>query len=564
MIMYIPYWVHAIYIYYKIQWHFTYISSIKEVYGLGTIYNKLEIHIDTELIANVKSEDKQLESDPSQGKASQRTYKKFDNTAKHKKQTEIKTEDKEMLKNLSTVKSEIASIIQMHHFYEPYTVKSILNKPKEMNSTLEPGDKLLCPTGKPKEFNTGTVGGFVISKDGTLYGLTCAHVIGQNRKVYIYKDGMCPFSTRQKTVRTGDDKCKLVDIAAVELITSLQTECKQSLERNFGRVAKVQLAMESPADLIGRYVHKFGAITGVTKGTIMTVDYSQVGPHAEDYIVVVDTLVDIPNDFSADYGGLNVPSPNNERDRHIEMDTTCCELSTQDNTAQKSEARENVNTNAPNAQMPKETMQVGHHEHKRRKMEHIIDLPNLNLDCVDAGNGENPSQLEVIGEIQITANSPVEDTNICMDIIYSVEETAISEIHDERVDPVHADPIQTEVIHNSELAIENTNNATLSARATNEINIKNVVLYVRDIKGRLDIDDTHEGRSDKVFAEQGDSGSVICTPDLFSNDLNCLAVSMLSAGDIQFEGHSGVKTMSFLLRDGLVKLHKHCELHFES
>lgn len=489
------------------------------------------------VITNVKSEDKQLESDVSCGK-----------------------ENKEMLKNLSKVKSEIASIIKKHHYHEPYTVKSILNKPTELKGTLEPGDKLLSPSGRPKEFNIGTVGGFVISKDGTLYGLTCAHVIGRNRKVFIYKDGICPFSTFQKIVGTGQDQYKLIDIAAVELITSLQTKCKLALERNCGRVAKVQLATEPPGELIGRYVHKFGAMTGVTKGTIMTVDYSQVGPHAEDYIVVVDALGDIPNAFSADFGCLKVPSPNNERDHHIDMDTTRFELSTQDNAAQESETR--ASNNAPNAQIPKETMQVPdrHHEHKRRQMEHINGLPNLNLECVNACNGENASQPESIGEIQNTADSRIADADMC--IMCSVEEQTIPAIHEVRADPVHHHTRQTEAIHNRELAMECTNNVTLSARDMHVMNTKHVVLYVRDIKGMLDINDTDQGRSDKAFAEQGDSGSVICTHDLFSNDLNCLAVSMLSAGDFQIEGHIGVKSMSFLLRDGLAKLSQHCQVTF--
>ncbi|XP_053401037.1 uncharacterized protein LOC123549685 isoform X2 [Mercenaria mercenaria] len=340
--------------------------SVNGVYGLGTIYGKLEVHLDLSLTDD-KAESNDIESEKnSNSKPAETDLKnlnldsestkasrydcdletvcgKLENrldvsliTDEENKKT-IQSDDKEdtskqietdmqstngehnktggyddeknisttitekATQKLETIKTEVAEQLKKNRYYRPYTLKCISRKPEVSNGSFEPGDQLLSPTDVDGNYTFGTIGGYVTSTKETLYGLTCLHVVGADGKVYT-DNGKELFGNYRKGMENST--APFIDIAAVEVTPTLQVKCKNYLEQAMTRVTKVKVSHEKKNELLGRYVYKFGAATGVTKGTILCTDYSLFDSKARNYLIVIDplaaekTLEDITNVFT--------------------------------------------------------------------------------------------------------------------------------------------------------------------------------------------------------------------------------------------------------------------------
>lgn len=477
------------------------IFSIKGVYGIGTVYGRLEIHIEEEqsqstAMVNVETEDttseranKKLEEDMSDQKCEQKVQNadsKVDLDS-DKRPTPVCDSTKVAMavsddqtvteKEKNDLKQKIAFVMKKHNFHYPYTVRYVLKKPVCMNGYFEPGDTLVCRSGK-----SGTLGALLKSKD--LYGVTCAHVVAGCRHIFVEKEGKNPFSACSSIVKTGEDQCRLIDIAGLKLLTSLQASCEEYLENNEERVTKVDISSGPPENLVQRFVYKYGAKTGLTYGVIISVDYSIFGPNAEDYVVIVDPLAaqqssDLPDVAGAVRSLSTTPPERNEQPSGGSDETMSIETNwTKDKDALKEDSL--LKSQAVLTNVTEELIY-------ERKNNHSSDRIR---------SAEN--------YVQTT------DVNIC------TEKVAFDNREDQ-------EPLKLFVRKISE--VEN---------------------YVR--------------RS--VFAEKGDSGAVICSQDLSDTGSKCEAVAMLSAGDLKIEGLDGDKALSFMLKDGLRKLSDKYQLGF--
>ncbi|XP_045193884.2 uncharacterized protein LOC123549675 [Mercenaria mercenaria] len=503
------------------------ILKIKGVYGLGTVYGNLEIHLDEKEKEAIVDTEKTSNANTLCDGA-----KRTNVSDQHSEEMEIEADDSENQQkdriqenDITDVKSKIAVQLRNHNFHFPYSIRYIRSKAKEMNGSFEPGDTLHCQTKQRGTFTKGTLGTFLNSTDGTLYGLTCAHVVDGTVRVFVQKGGYNPLSISQHVVKSGHDECRLIDIAALKVIHTLQESSKSSLENNVWRVTKANLEQNSPVNLVGRYVHKFGAETGLTQGIIMTVDYSKYGPKAEDYIVIIDPL-----------------AANNLKDLEDMVGSFCESLLVslpQDGTRQQNEDSD-ANMEAP-VVPSNETSEEG------AEAEAEACASDKKVECIKSRKRKFENE-DTATQLESTLNA----------------EASCAHINNENQGIADADKVM--VAGNRILCSRNTNT---DVDTTSDIYMRcpqdtqectNVKLYVR----YMNESDLDQYRNDavNVFAKAGDSGSAICTQNLSPQSPTYSAIAMLSAGDLDIEGHSGKKALSFMFKDGLKKLHEHCQIEF--
>lgn len=172
-----------------------------------------------------------------------------------------------------------------------------------MSFDLEPGNELLARF-IDREPNRGTLGGYIEDRDRKVYGLTCAHVVGQTgvaEVLGIKNNQRQPFSTVQYIFHGGsreDCNFPLVDIAAAEVIDALQSGCKEYLRDNQSGIKVADVQSDIREDLVGNKVFKIGACTGKTYGIIQAVDGELaecLGENAGEYLTAIDIM---PGDVS--------------------------------------------------------------------------------------------------------------------------------------------------------------------------------------------------------------------------------------------------------------------------
>lgn len=115
----------------------------------------------------------------------------------------------------------------------------------------------------------GTLGGFVSKTDDEkkIYALTCNHVFPKEELLAYTDDstdrdiGSCVFTTR-------DSSC---DFAAIEINESFSNNCEVPLRREDTKKTSARVFVESLEQI--SFVHKIGATTNVTKGSILSSEY---------------------------------------------------------------------------------------------------------------------------------------------------------------------------------------------------------------------------------------------------------------------------------------------------
>ncbi|XP_053401048.1 uncharacterized protein LOC128557577 [Mercenaria mercenaria] len=430
------------------------------------------------------------------------TNKKNDRETKGEKQIQQNT------------RGEIAEQLKKHNFYHPYTVKFVMKKSEAMNGYFEPGNGLSSPTNsKDKECKWGTIGGYVASADGKLFGLTCYHVIGDDGKVYV-NHGKKLLGTYRKDIDT-----RFIDIAAVEVNAS--KECKNYLERNMTRVSKVQLSLENPNELVGRYVHKFGAVTGVTEGIIITADYTFRDKGDKDslnYVVVIDPLASGEEPEIS----LNVFTPL-QRPATQSSITTSPISGTMSKTVKKSSETEKYTPTQSSRTAKKTDTQSSDSTSKKTAQ----SSDNASLTAKQQSGTE--SQID-----KQSSRTPSQTFSQCLGTASKTDGLSPA---------CHSDNLQKDC----------------HKKRPSTLTINNPTVYVRDIYG--DVDSFERNRCSGLFSKEGDSGAIICTLDP-SNGLTCLAVSVLSGGGLEICGDQSKKTVSLMLGQGLQHISTNCSIEF--
>ncbi|XP_053390095.1 uncharacterized protein LOC128553016 [Mercenaria mercenaria] len=536
---------------------------IPGVYGLGTIYGELEIHLDKETVKT--STDSSSGTDELQSKSKNdadakhqelQSKSKNDADAKHQelqskskddadaKQQELHSKSKDDadekhqtssekldIKQSIRLKSEIAKTLQKHQYRGRYSVKYVQNKPGEVAANYEPGDKLMHQGRK----GFGTLGGFIFSKDGKLHGLTCGHIVGDDMDIYIDKTIRELLSCCSKVVNHGNGELKYIDIAALEIHPSLQSECKRSLERSSDRITKVKQAEDHPEKMIGNTVYKYGAATGRTTGFIVSIDYRVLGMVTKDYLVIINTVPDIPSGFSEDFSSLI-----SKEDDHQDGNTTAMET---DNTTLNETSYDEAHSDADA-------------DEEKMDIEFCSGPSQINYDNSSLEPGCSGNKKIKLDDRKSSKMKYSEGNNTL------VQKNENSEIEGGSFLQVRgtngADEEQIKGIHLS--LRENVNN-----RLGSDAIFRHPLVYVlRNTSnlGPTSLDSNDCETPDEVFAKRGDSGSIICIPEPTHSKLDCVALSMLFAGDFKTDGDESLKCLSFKLNVGLHTLMQRHQLDF--
>jgi hypothetical protein len=211
------------------------------VYGVGTIYGQLEIHVN-------------------------------ENSA------------------VERVESLVRDMLRKNNVSCPFSVRVIEFKLERLadHSFHEHGERIECET------RTGTLAGFVEGSDQRLYGLTCAHVVKAEADcdVFIYdgSDSRREFAkcVPHMIVSPGSSTKPLIDFAAVRVIDSVQSRCSIFLKNDDSMSNPGIIGADRPGDFAGSYVYKHGAATQFTKGIVSSDNYSLESTDENHYIFLIE------------------------------------------------------------------------------------------------------------------------------------------------------------------------------------------------------------------------------------------------------------------------------------
>lgn len=221
--------------------------------------------------------------------------------------------------NIIEVKESVSELIEQHKFNYPYRVRSVIHTPQVLaGQVVEHGGTIECPSVHNKGvFRKGTLGGFVDSNDNQLYALTCAHVVsgeGNIEQSVFIKNGserrqLFATSHPRMTILTGEEPNAFVDIAAAKVIDNVRHKCTKFLKDDDGMEAIAELFTETPQQLFGREIFKYGASTNFTRGIVCCCDYCLFNAgDVNDYFILIDCLPDSVNAHYAqpgDSGSIN-------------------------------------------------------------------------------------------------------------------------------------------------------------------------------------------------------------------------------------------------------------------
>lgn len=158
------------------------------------------------------------------------------------------------------------TLVQINNTFFDYYRLEIENKKVVETFTMKQGD---CISSiEEGTFRSGTLGAFVTKSNESRkkYGLTCGHVFPEEN-IPAYEGettneiGKCVFSTR-------DMPC---DFAAIEINDSVSDNCDTTFRRNDNKKTNAKVYYGNTENL--GIVHKNGAVSGVTDGTILSSEF---------------------------------------------------------------------------------------------------------------------------------------------------------------------------------------------------------------------------------------------------------------------------------------------------
>lgn len=191
--------------------------------------------------------------------------------------------------------------MQKYEFRYPYKVRTVTQWAKVMMADIQHEHGKLIKSPHPDnldKFREGTLGAFVDAEDGTLYALTCAHVVSNPNRdehdVYIQDRGLrlrrFGQSFRRLTISTGEGPMPLIDIAAVRVNLDFRRQCIKRLKDDNGVNRSSVVAQETPEQLLKRFVYKHGAMSGLTQGIICSTDFCVSDTDEDKYVLIIESL----------------------------------------------------------------------------------------------------------------------------------------------------------------------------------------------------------------------------------------------------------------------------------
>lgn len=196
-------------------------------------------------------------------------------------------------------------------FFKTYNLEIVKGRLVALKS-LKQGENLLLKDGGNS--HAGTLGGFVTKTDDEtkIYALTCNHIFpSEELLAYTYNStdgdihvGTCVFTTR-------DSSC---DFAAVEINESLLNNCEVPLRREDEKKTSAKVYDESLEQI--SIVHKIGATTNITKGSICCSEYYDRGM-PENLFLVKGTRTMFSE--QGDSGSLVFSRPKTGRQNYINV-----------------------------------------------------------------------------------------------------------------------------------------------------------------------------------------------------------------------------------------------------
>ncbi|XP_060585310.1 uncharacterized protein LOC132741206 isoform X2 [Ruditapes philippinarum] len=507
----------------------TEIMGTEGVYGMGILYGQLEIHLKTDLLANV----------------------------------------------IPNVKSSISEILKRHRFLYAYTIKTIEETPKafakdmdfnesgqtvdetfqdfdlnESGQTVddttqavarefnESGQKLLSPFPDDEEsIREGTLACFIKDSENIIYAVTCAHVVHPHDKkwheVYIRtQNHLFGYSSSAMTLNVNESNIPFADIAAIKVSQDNLNMCSFYFQDEFGNNKIGRIATEQSRDLVGSYVFKYGASTGCSRGIIASNSYFSFT--LPNHVVLVEPLpivskglfTAMKNDQSRtltqesigssppltqEYnlpGLIESSSPVTQEDMLPSLIESSAPVTQEDILLGLVEL--------PSPPKPEDDIQIS---------QDIINT--LDISGSDTSNVFDISDLTCVGQ---AAASSIDD-------VMSLEKSSRSFVFLPRPEQQNGQDI-----HDSELG---------DARNTNEILSQPL--------------SSKPSYNSQVFATHGDSGAVVCRRNLQTNEIEL--VSMVTAGDLILKdpsesGSESKKCISINMKEVLDTLREHCGKNF--
>ncbi|KAL4232448.1 hypothetical protein ACF0H5_007141 [Mactra antiquata] len=223
---------------------------MKDVFGVGMIYNTLEVH--------VKS-------------------------------------------NSSEVKKNIDDLMQKHSFLWKYTVKSVNQQFQRFGNAVHENGAMIksvyITQSNQTESKTGTLGCFVADDYRNLYALTSAHVISRpnvnSSVVFIHgkSSNILPLGQSQSelTIYSDESSNSLIDIAAIPVLNETANSCMIYPKDDQGINCHGDIYRESLSPLTGKFVFKYGAMSNLTQGIVCSTDFSVFGN--DDYLLMIENLM---------------------------------------------------------------------------------------------------------------------------------------------------------------------------------------------------------------------------------------------------------------------------------
>lgn len=214
--------------------------------------------------------------------------------------------------NKTTDVKELEHKVKKLHpnFFEKYNLK-IVKGEFVVTKSFTQGDPL--QRNENNKNYAGTLGGFVTktNDDRKIYALTCNHIF-PTENLIAYTDNPSDVEIGTCVFTTTECSC---DFAAIEIKESLSNECELPLRREDKKKTNARVYDESLEPI--RVVHKIGATTDVTKGSIESDEYYSKALPKENNFLVKGTNKDFSE--QGDSGSLVFSRPRTARQNYINV-----------------------------------------------------------------------------------------------------------------------------------------------------------------------------------------------------------------------------------------------------
>lgn len=199
-------------------------------------------------------------------------------------------------------------------FFTKYNLDIVKSKLVE-KMTMRQGNSIM-PDPPNENGTAGTLGGFVTKTDNEkkIYALTCNHIFPiENQLAYTetYKStevGTCVFTTRERSC----------DLAVIEIIESFVDKCDVAFRKSVDKTSNAKLYAEHLGGV--GVVHKIGAKTKMTTGTILSSEYYNKlkDESNREYIFLVKGMGEYFSE-EGDSGSLVFSRPQNLQQNYVNV-----------------------------------------------------------------------------------------------------------------------------------------------------------------------------------------------------------------------------------------------------